>query len=536
MDFNRDQWGRPLVIPAKGGKPTAYRRFSSIGGNLEDRFGLEKWKLRTAGKGITERPDLYAQIAACPADDARRLDRLMESALEAGGSTVGAGLGTALHEFAENFDKGLITVEQIPEPWCHDIAAYAHKILDFDFILEHDLVEVTLVNDELRLAGTADRFLRRHDGTLVCADLKCGKSIGTNPLGYIVQIAAYANAVRYDVTTGERSPIGAVDTTIGYLIHLPSGKATCELYEVDLVAGLEAARLAVEVADWQKRKNLVTLVSSPTHGRHGDDAGESTVEATPAPVLSPVDTAIEIIKDVFPGAKLLADTARVDWARERAKTIVGFSPAAADSLGRNWPDGVATFRNADHYSVEELDAIVAVLDRIEAEHGMPFGAPDPTIIHPQPVTALVAPVAPKQQIDEGPAADDQHINSMRGELDELNDAQQQWIGAMTREAAAAGLPLSLKQNPSLRRLRIAQMLIRLANYDHDVATAIIRLVEPTVDTSNTGRIIGGLTIDAATRIAAISAALDEGDLTLGFEDNGTPVIRGDLSVFMPKAA
>ena len=45
-DFTRDRWGRPLIIPADGGKAIAYGRFSSHGSVLEDKFALEKWKIR----------------------------------------------------------------------------------------------------------------------------------------------------------------------------------------------------------------------------------------------------------------------------------------------------------------------------------------------------------------------------------------------------------------------------------------------------------------------------------------------------------
>ncbi len=47
-DFTRDRWGRPLIIPADGGKAIAYGRFSSHGSVLEDKFALEKWKIRTS--------------------------------------------------------------------------------------------------------------------------------------------------------------------------------------------------------------------------------------------------------------------------------------------------------------------------------------------------------------------------------------------------------------------------------------------------------------------------------------------------------
>ena len=157
-DFNRDRWGRPLIIVPGETKPIPYTRFSSHGQCLEDRFGLEKWKIRTAGKGLALRSDLYAQVAACPADDSRRLDSLMEAALEAGGSSVGAGLGTALHEFTQNFDLGTATLADIPEPWRYDVEAYADLFAGFDVGADEGAVGsfVEPVSGTSQLQGVVD--------------------------------------------------------------------------------------------------------------------------------------------------------------------------------------------------------------------------------------------------------------------------------------------------------------------------------------------------------------------------------------------
>jgi len=205
-DFNRDRWGRPLVIPTGGGKPIAYTRFSSHGQVLEDRFGLEKWKIRTSALGLVNRQDLFAQLASIPADDSKRLDDVLAQALEAGGGSVGANMGTALHEFTQRYDLGEITLADIPDPWRADVEAYARTVAEHGLKIRRDLIEVTLVNDDLQLAGTADRFFVDQAGRLICADLKTGKAIGANPLGYIVQLAAYANSVLYNIESGDRTP------------------------------------------------------------------------------------------------------------------------------------------------------------------------------------------------------------------------------------------------------------------------------------------------------------------------------------------
>lgn len=540
MDFNRDRWGRPLVIPPDGGKAVPYDRFSSHGQRLEDRFNLEAWKLRTSAIGIAQRPDLYAQIAACPADDKKRLDALVKQTLEAGGSTIGAGLGTALHEFTQRVDDGTLDIDAVPDPWKRDILAYRNALDTYGLKIIPGLIECTLVNDELRLAGTADRFYLDTDDRVLLADIKTGKSIGDNPLGYVVQAACYANSVLYNIKTGERTPIDGLVTDVALIVHVPSGQARCDIYAIDAVAGYEAARTASEVKRWQRTKGLIAPLSSPTHGSRRDDTTDgSTVEQPPsAPVLPSVTHAIETIKEVFPGAIVLADERRVTWVRDRTKTVIGFSPAAAEKLARRWPDHIGTFKNTDYFSDEQLDEIIAVLDGIEAEHGIPFGAPDPTVTNTAGGVETIANARTAPAVvDEGSDADTAAVEALRQHLDTLTPDRLAWIGEMTVGANAAGLSISVKQRPSLRRLRIADALIAMsAFHDNDITHALLATVAPNSDVTNPGAVIGALTLDQATRLACITLALDDGALTLGFEDDGTPVIRGDLTAFLPKAA
>lgn len=511
-DFNRDRWGRPLIVPADGGKPVAYARFSSHGQCLEDRFALEKWKLRTSARGFVNRADLFAQIAACPVDDTKRIDQLVNLALEAGGSTVGAGLGTALHEFAERIDLGHIGIDDVPAPWGHDIAAYLQMIADQQLVVIPELVECRLVNDELRLAGTADRFYRRPDGTLVCADIKTGKTIGHNPLAYIVQLAAYANSALYDIETGERTPINNVDLGTGLIIHIPSGKAECNILEVNLEAGLQAARLATEVRNWQNKKGLVR-------------PAEPSVQA--------VEQAATAILAAFPGTVEIADPTRVMWVTERAKAIVAHSPLAGETLARRWPADVPTFRQTSEFTVDQLEHIIAVIDAIEAAHGVPFPANDPATTPADPVTPPVT--TPAAGIDEGDNVDDTAVDELKHTIAGLTDDRKQRIAAIVTAANQANRSLSLLMRPSVRRYNIALLLVALSEYDDDIIAAIISTETGcTVDTL--GATFGNLTIDQATRLACITDAFKAGELTLHYNAAGTPIIRGDIQAATTPAA
>ena len=511
-DFNRDRWGRPLIIPVDGTKPVAYTRFSSHGQCLEDRFGLEKWKIRTAGKGLALRSDLYAQVAACPPEESRRLDQLMEAALEAGGSSVGAGLGTALHEFTQNHDLGTSTLDEIPEPWRHDVAAYADTIAAHGLHVDRTLVEIALVNDDLRLAGTADRFYRRHDGTLICADIKTGKQIGDNPLAYIVQLAAYANSVRYNIETGARTTVGHVDLERGLLVHLPSGRAECHIYEVDIREGIELARLATAVRTQQKRRGLVSLLQ-PTDGTPAAPAGSAAT--TP------------LVADPAPSTR--------EWLATRI-AIIREHPAAFTTLRTIWPDDIPTLKQSEQHTDNQLERIATLLDNIEALHDLPFGEPKPT--PPAPPAARPEPVAarPEHNIDEGPDADKTNISDLRRILAELPEDAKTWIQQQTKRANSAGYPISLKQQPSLRRYHIAQLLIAAANFqDDDILRAVLRnYTEDPLDTGKQiGYVLGTMSLDNATRAAALTIAIEAGEITLGYDDDGTPALNGPVHRYQP---
>lgn len=522
-DFQRDRWGRPLVVPVDGGKPVAYARFSVHGQCLEDRFGLEKWKLRTAGIGLVKRADLFAQVAACPADDNKRLDDLLQSALEAGGSSIGAGLGTALHEFTQRWDQGQLDIADVPEPWNHDVLAYQAALEKHALEVVPELIEVSLVHDELHLAGTSDRFYRRPDGRLICADLKTGKSIGQNPLAYIVQLAAYATAMRYDIETGARQPIGDVDTTVGLLVHLPSGKATCDVYEVDLTLGLEAARLASNVRAWQKRKDVVTKISQPTHGVSEEKTGEKSAVAANPSVPAPSPVTIEAIQEAFPGSKIVADPAKREWITERVRAIVGHSTEAVQYLTGVWPDDVPTLKASQDHTNEQLDLIAAALDRAERQYEMPFATPDPTIAKPQPrAVGQVPALVRKQAVDEGPIMSAADLEAIKAKLNQAPAEDRAVIGRIAAQASAAKRSISLKQLGSARRFEIVRALLALAPFsDDDVMSAITAQVNPAARNKPLGAVIGAFTIAEATSLHDTCADIDAGRAELRFNADGT---------------
>ncbi len=532
LDFTRDRYGRPMVTSPTDSKPIPYTRFSSHGACLEDRFGLERWKIRTAGKGLSSRADLFAQMAATPADDTKRLDALMDQALEAGGGGYGAGLGTALHEFAENVDNGLMTVADIPAPWDADIAAYQRTLADAGLTIEPGLVEVTLVHDGLMLAGTADRFLRRADGRLVCADLKTGKAIGANPLAYAVQLAAYATSQGYDVESGKRYDIGDVDHEVGLLIHVPAGRGECHLIEVDLTLGLEAAHLATVVKQWQKRKDVVRKFSVPSRGNVGTDTGagvtveQPPVPVTPAPTL--VETAIANVSAAFPYTEQVASAEHRAWLEKRVRRLVAFGDDVKRELAARWPAHVPKLRDHALHTTREIELISDACYQVEAEHGFQFPDRNPTDL------IITPPNAPKLRPardtpDEGGNASEDLIDALRNVISALPDRQRAFIAQFTKQATAAKRGISIRQNPTVRRCAIASMMVALTRLDDtELMQAVLVAHDPLSDTKATlGAQIGALSTHDAEKITTLANAAYDGTVIFKVSDDGLMVIDAE---------
>jgi hypothetical protein len=247
-DIKRDHYGRPLIVPLGGGKPIGYTRTTTYVSALEDTYNLEQWKCRQVALGLATRSDLLALVHG-HRDDKAALNTIVKDALEASNSSSAANLGTALHAMTELVDAGA-SVASIPDDHRADMEAYLDATKD----IMHTWIETMTVLDSHKVAGTPDRISTLPTGQRVIFDLKTGDisySIGK----IAMQLAVYAHSKIYNLDTFERTEHHA-DKTVGIIAHLPAGSGTCELVEVDLVAGWEAVQLAKEVREWRARKNL----------------------------------------------------------------------------------------------------------------------------------------------------------------------------------------------------------------------------------------------------------------------------------------
>lgn len=336
VGVERDRWGRYVIPDPVTGQKRSWTRATTVASTLSDKFGLQQWAQRMTARGLVVRPDLFARVAACDPDDKQQLNRLVDDAKEAAAASSGANLGTALHSFTEQLDRGVAV--NAPAPWDADLAAYQHTLAVNGVVIDQAYVENIVTLPVQGVAGTFDRLVDL-GGTLTVADLKTGSFLDWHEIA--IQLALYAHAETiYDPATRTHTPMPPVDQQRALVIHLPAGKATCELWTVDIEQGWEAAQQALQVREWRTRKSLA-------------DRHQPTRPAETDALLD----------------------AQTGWLRRRVETIVVVLNNA--SIPAPWPDDTPTFRDGGPTTLEQCDRVAAWCDLVEAELQLPFpdGAP-----------------------------------------------------------------------------------------------------------------------------------------------------------------
>ena len=254
--IERDRWGRPLLRVPSGpdaGKKVPHTRATTIAGAIDDKSGLMLWKQRLTALGLTQRRDLLTAIAAADPDDKKTINRLVEEAAEAAGSTAAATTGTALHAFTERIDTGQ-PVGNVPEEYRADLDAYQAAAAEAGWTVHG--VEKFLVLPAYRIAGTADRVIEL-DGERYIADVKTGSSVAF-PHSFAAQLAIYSRSLPWDHDLEATIPWDAPpNQERGLIIHIPAGQGRCDLHWIDLDAGWWAVKLAMQVREWRAQRDLL---------------------------------------------------------------------------------------------------------------------------------------------------------------------------------------------------------------------------------------------------------------------------------------
>lgn len=445
-DFKRNGRGQPVITLPDGSKTAAYNRPSSWGKKIEDMYGINQWEKRCIVAGFARTPSLIARTVAIQADpklwskaDKDALNVIADEAKTAARANQAADIGTALHTLTERADLGE-DLSDLPEPFAADIAAYRAGMERHGLVTYPEWVEVRMVCDELKLAGTADRLVTTPTRPVPHVfDLKTGESIELAALGYAVQLAIYAHSHVYDVATGQRHDT-MCDRTVAYIGHLPAGQGKFSLHEVDIVAGWEAAMLAADIDRWRKRRGLLVAVPDvPTSVEQPAVEGVCTASATPS-------------------------TARIEHLRARCRKVAELSQETAAAMASFWPAGVPALSVGD-LSGAELDLIDAHVATYETAVSAPFhqpleqGAADVDVVAvDEPAPLLPARPHEGDTVD----TDDEQLVTMKTAYAFLDPEAAGWMASIVGESIRAGRSIHLATALTRRRVAIVDGLVTLA--------------------------------------------------------------------------
>ena len=487
----RDRFGRYLMPHPTTGKTQAWTRATTFASSVADTFGLTKWQVRMAARGLASRPDLLAGVAAVAdpegSDGKRALDKLCESAKEAAGASSRATLGTALHSFTEAHDLGRPVT--VPEPYDADVAAYAAAMAQAGAAIDPAHVERIVCLPDLGVAGTFDRLVSI-GGRLVVADLKTGRDLSYAWTEIAIQLALYANAATiYDAVTGAHEPMPAVDKDKALVMHLPVGEATCTLHEVDIAAGWEMAQVCATVRAWRKRRDLARPLAV----------------TAPTPTEAPAD--------------------RTAWVKDRIEVLRGIDGALA-ALAQRWPEGIAPPKEVDRWSDDDLAVVLPALELVESRFRAPFPEASDPDAPPRPTPAPIEPPVPAAPalvaLDDGPALPEGTFAEIKAHADaELADGRRYVASRWAGEGQRHGRPWTAEGGVvHERHAAVLHAAIACAAhlYDEDdgldgLTRAALAMVlgEEVQPAWRTGAALGSLTTAQAKRLAEIAALFAQGD-------------------------
>lgn len=267
----RDRWGRYMLPDPNTGEMRAWTRATTFAKTISDTYALHHWQQRMVAKGLAMRPDLLALVGMT--EDKKELDRLCDMAKEAAGSKVGANLGTAVHNYTEQLDRGTeLRSIAIPAAIVGDVASYGEALKAFGLSPVREMIERVVLNTKLGVAGRLDRILTnlrpvgRWDtpGSLFIGDVKTAANVGYSWLEVAIQLAIYANSDYFwNITTQTYEPIPPLDLEEAIVMHVPVEQAVTTLYRIDIRTGWEYAELSKVVREARANKKLAVRLGDP---------------------------------------------------------------------------------------------------------------------------------------------------------------------------------------------------------------------------------------------------------------------------------
>lgn len=328
-DFNRDRWGRPLIIPRGGGKPIPYKRVTKYVDVIADKYLLTNWHKRQVAVGLSQRDDLRLSALA-HLDDKKELDRIAEQAMQYAKSSAAATQGTAFHTLTDIIDRGGDLPAGLPDNVIRTLDAFREATSCLKVVA----IETKCVLDTHEVAGTPDRIYE-YGGERYIGDTKTGKiTFGAQKIA--AQLAVYARSSLYDVATGERT-IHEASANRGIVMDVDLEKCTVDLVWIDLEAGWHSVMVARDV--WRQRaldkyENLTAPFGTPARpSLHQEKKGEARAAEI---AQGTHDRLTALIKGCQTG-----DQVRALWADHAAEWTDALTAVAADHI-RSLGEAVAS--------------------------------------------------------------------------------------------------------------------------------------------------------------------------------------------------
>ena len=257
---------------------------------------------------------------------------------------------------------------------------------------------------------------------------------------------------------------------------------------------------------------------------------------TTPPETDLTERALESLQSAFPNSVVVGSQERRDWLKNRIQRLISIADAKKELVAL-WPPEVPKLSTGHEHSDIELDAIIQIVDALEAAHEMPFIGADPN--HPpldterqiKPKTVKTKKAAAKT-IDEGPEISPEDIVDIKRILDtELNRQQLAFISRLADEAATAGTPISLRQLPSVRRMKITYALIDLAQAtvdergDTELAEAMIRHIKPGLSELTLGARVAQFYVNDADKLKKLVSDFNDGLVDLEVNEDNILIIK-----------
>ena len=268
-DGRPDQYGRYRVPHPSSGRVMPWTRATTFAKTISDTYTLNMWGRRMTTVGLAMRPDLLELARGKDVTaDRDTLNDVAERAAEAAGSKGAANVGTAVHGFTEQVDRG--EEPFIPAPWDRDVAAYTATLAAEGITIVPGMIEQLIVCTAYQVAGTFDRVVddpRRPCAecgrTVKIGDVKTGRTLDYGWLEIAVQLAVYGNAdAIWDKESRAYHRMPEVCRHTAVVMHLPVGEAKCTLYDLDIAAGWRIAELCQQVRVARKTKGLAAARTS----------------------------------------------------------------------------------------------------------------------------------------------------------------------------------------------------------------------------------------------------------------------------------